>query len=445
MQLTKRQIKAAKKLSRNGGRGGCVWWRVGQGKTRIAYKWFATIAKPRSIFVVICRREAFADWQEEATKCGLPWTVVNFETDLHMSGNIKVWLISHGMLSSLVAKILEYEYLIEAIAFDEGFLYKNCRSLHCKAAHILSKRIGKAAILSGSVMTARNIEDIFGQLYAVNQHDLVASTLTKFRSRYMTKFQIGANPQAIRWTGRKGAIELVSERCRKVVSINFPSDAARKIIEDVHRIDATPQQQDYIRRLKEEYYLKLKGKELELRNAPSLIIKCQQISDGWVKMNDGLEIEVPSAKLQYLISKVCELLQCGERVVIWCAFKSSVAKVLQSLQRLKLKCYGLVGGKAFDIAGWKRDGQVAVCTEASGSSINHFKDCPYAIYYSMDFAWLHLQQSQGRTNRFDSKHPTCYYYFLQTRGTLDSFVLNTARTSGEKEIELTKLNSWLAT
>lgn len=446
MILSKRQKKAASKLFRNN--GGAIWHRVGQGKTRIAYKWFAMIAKVKSVFLVVCRREAFVDWAEEAQKCGLPWTVVDFEKDLHSSANIKVWLVSHGMLSSLLPYILEYEHVIEAVVYDEGFLYKNPQTLHCKAANKLSVAIGKSAILSGSVMTAKNLEDVYGQLFAIDKQEKIARTLTDFRSKFMFRFQIGQNTQAIRFIGKRGAVKIIGRKIKPVVSTYFPSDTRRRIIEDIHPIEATSQQLALIQRLKEEYFISLKGKDLELRNAPSVITKCQQISDGWVKMHDEEIITVPSGKLKYLVSKVCELLECGERVVIWCAFKHSVDLILQSLQIVgSIKAYGWYGGKKFDVAGWRRNGQVAVATEASGSSVNHFSNCAYAIYYSMDYSWRNLVQSRGRTNRFDSIHANCYYYYFQLRGSLDGFVYRTALSSGDKEKELiaTQVKIWLTT
>lgn len=444
MILTKRQKKSASKLFRND--GGAVFWRVGQGKTRVAYKWFAMIAKVKSVFLVVCRREAFTDWVEEAQKCGLPWTVVDFEKDLHSSANTKVWLVSHGMLANLLPYILEYEHVIEAVVYDEGFLYKNPQTLHCKAANKLTQAIGKAAILSGSIMTAKNLEDVYGQMFAINKHEKLARTLSDFRTRFMFRFQIGENPNAVKFTGKRGATHMVGRRIKPTTSTYFPSDTKRKIIEDIHPITPTGQQVDLIRKLKEEYFISLKGKDLELRNAPSMITKCQQISDGWVKMGDGEIVRVNSGKLAYLVQKVCELVECGEKVVIWCAFKYSVDLILQSLQK-HCRAYGWYGGKSFNVAGWRKNGQVAVATEASGSSVNHFSNCAYAIYYSMDYSWRNLVQSRGRTNRLDSLHNRCYYYYFQLRGSLDGFVHRTALSSGDKEKELiaTQVKKWLLT
>lgn len=104
----------------------------------------------------------------------------------------------------------------------------------------------------------------------------------------------------------------------------------------------------------------------------------------------------------------------------------------------------MVGGRKFDHEGWHRDGQVAIATEDCGVSFNHFKDCALAIYYSMTFKWLSLQQSKGRTDRKDSKHSTCKYLFLQTRGSMDAHIYNVVNKSRSSEQELiNNLKGWI--
>jgi hypothetical protein len=223
---------------------------------------------------------------------------------------------------------------------------------------------------------------------------------------------------------------------------------------EVKQIEPSRAQEKALEELRTTYSLALKGEELDIKNAPSLIIKCQQISDGWINMANPTPLQpkpapkivnIKSAKLEKLVAMVDELLACEERVVVWCAFKESVERVLQALQGFK-GVYGMHGGRKFDQRGWKKDGKVAVITEASGSSFNHLRDCAYAIYYSMDVRWLNLQQSKGRTDREDSPHQTCYYWFMQTSRTLDAFVYKCAHISGKREVELLQraaVKSWL--
>lgn len=459
MELKPHQIKASRRLFKR--QGGVVWGRVGSGKTRICYKHFAMVAKqveqkfdgkvlPR--FLVVCRREGFYDWTEERTKCGLPFRVREVETEDDIYGikttKAVVYVVSHGKLARLLPHFLECSSSIFAVCFDEGFLYKNPTTKHCIAANRISAAIGCASILSGSIMTARDLTDVYGQLYAINKHERLARTLTEFRSRFLFKFQIHPNGEskAARFVAARGAGRKVTDRIADIATYYFPSHSARKVVHTVRRIAASREQTRAFGELRNFYDLEYKGHYLELKNKPSVIIKCQQISDGWVKMGDS-RLSVSSTKMEYLLAQVAELVSCAEKVVVWCAFQYTVTRILQSLQKHmpSVKAYGMSGGHKFDLAGWLRNGQVAVATVGSGSTFNHFRGCAYAIYYSLDVRWLHLQQSRGRSDRDDSPHKTCYYYYLQTEGSLDHLVYQIATGSGREEQRLIEqgVTAWL--
>lgn len=465
LEISPRQLNAAVKLFLAG--SGSVWWRVGTGKTRIAYKYFALNAKDTVTgsgnFLVVCRREAFQDWIDERFKMGLqgwrheilehPDQLIGFLTTKRskyspLQGKPKIWIMSHGKLASMRDELCDVASVFDAIAFDEGFLYKNAQTKHAVAANRISQIIRNALILSGSMMTARNLEDIYGQLYAINRHQSIGRTLTDFRSRYMLDLQLGNRGRC--FVNRRGATKQIVSATRDISTVYFPANNHRRIVTSVRIQAATSAQTKAFRKLREDMYLQLGDSELTLKNTPSLIIKCQQISDGWLKMSDGSLVEIPSSKMGYLLAQVQELLACGERLVIWCAFKHTVTLVLHQMQKHfrngAVGIYSLTGGTKFDRVGWNKNGRICVATEASGSSINFLKDCAYAIYYSMGFRWLDLQQSQGRTNRHDSAHMSCYYTFLQTEGSMDSHVYKIVNSSSKEErnlIELAGVKSWL--
>lgn len=444
-------------MFRNG--GGALWWRVGTGKTRIAYGFFAMIAKSlppqtKANFLIVCRREAFRDWYEEMRKVDILWRFIELDSMDQLDRLLSppkhtIYIMSHGMLAKMKDSLMDIAPALQGVAYDEGFLYKSPKVIRTKAAHKISEVVGRAIILSGSMMTARNLEDIYGQLYAINRHEVIGRTLTEFRSRYQMELQLGSSKRFI-FTNRKGASAEVVRRIGPECSVHFPNNNNRRIVTAIRSCAASSAQDKAFRELREDYWLSLKGEDLIIKNAPTLITKCQQVSDGFVKMPSGQINVIPSQKLVYLLSQVGELLSCGEKVVIWCAFRESVSQVLQALQKAnpKIGCYSLMGGTSFNRAGWNLNGRICVGTEASGSSINFLKDCAYAIYYSMDFHWLNLQQSQGRTNRHDSKHQTCFYTFLQTEGSLDDHVYKVVNTSSLKEREVilqAGVESWLNT
>jgi hypothetical protein len=109
----------------------------------------------------------------------------------------------------------------------------------------------------------------------------------------------------------------------------------------------------------------------------------------------------------------------------------------------------MLGGQDFDLERW-RSGSVSVClaTEASGSSVNHFDQTAYAIYFSANYKWLDMQQSRGRTDRKSSRHSDVFYKYLQVEGSMDSHVYRSALASGEREARLimqSGLKDWLKT
>lgn len=465
MQVTPKQLMARDKLV--AGNGGVVWWRVGTGKTRIALSWFALNAKIKKApcnFLVVCRREAFRDWLDELRKVGLNWfymeleSAEQFDCSLLKSSKSTMYVMSHGKLERMSDELRNVAIMFDAVVYDEGYLYKNSQSQRCKSAHLVSNAVGKAAILSGSVMTARNTEDVYGQLYAIDRQGPIGRTLTDFRSRYRYQLKItnDAGYRGPRFVNRARSFSSITTAIRGICSIYFPANNQRRIVEATRVCSASRAQARAFQELREFYSLSLKGKELEIKNVPTLITKCQQISDGFIQIPTdigGLKpqlevVSILSAKLDYLSSQVDELLACGEKVVIWCAFRESVRLVLHRMQKdfPNCGCYGMMGGSKFNRDGWMKNGNIFVATEASGSSFNSLRDCAYAIYYSMDFHWLHLQQSMGRTNRKDSLHQTCFYNFLQTEGSMDDHVLRIVRSSSkEEQMLLTQaaIKSWL--
>lgn len=456
MELTSRQRKAARKIYR--AKGGPVWWRVGEGKTRIAYKFFAMVAKQVAIkcprFLVVCRREAFEDWTDEVKKLGLNWKVrpIESEEDIFCVPVTQptVYLLSHGKLARMLPELCDISGVLISAVYDEGWLYKNPQTKHSKAANHLSSKIGYTAILSGSMMTQRDHTDIYGQLFAVNKHSVLASTLTSFRSRFMFKYRIRPNDEnsPTRFATRRGAGKRIARLIRPVASVYFPTKNRRRVKSSVRRIPASRDQLRAFEELREYFELELKGKpRMLLKNAPSVMIKCQQISDGWVKHTDGSVHRFKSAKQEYLIAQLRDLIDAGESVVVWVAFRRTAKYLLQALQKAfpRVGCYKMIGGEKFDKKGWDKNGRIAVCTVGSGSSINHFRNCAYAIYYSHDCRWKHMQQSQGRTDRKDSRHDTCYYYFMQTEGSMDSRIYSIVHQSknAEKDMIADAVGSWL--
>lgn len=441
MNLSTRQQLAAARLIES--RGGLLWWKVGEGKTRIALQWFAMLQHKQSwalpsICLVVCRRKAFYDWTQEIKHCLPDWPVYEDSCPVRPMGKLPCFLlVSEGKLAALQLQLKE-NWNIRCVVFDEGWLYSNHKSARSKAAETVSA--GRFALsLSGTIMKARDTMEIYSQATVVRRQKLLATSPTAFR----TKYQICSMGMGFPvFSPRAGAYKSIMSALSNDSDLHFPDNAHRLIHHQHHDIESTPQQAAMFKELRELY--SIEAADLEFDHALQVINKTRQIANGWISNSSGDYISVASNKVKKLEEELDSLLSANERVVVWCAFRHDV-KMLSTV--LPFPSVQMLGGQDFDHERWN-SGKVNVCyaTEASGSSVNHFAQCAYAIYFSMDYKWISLQQSRGRTDRKSSAHNNCFYKYLHVIGSLDKAICNAANQSGREEkmvIETAMAKQWL--
>jgi hypothetical protein len=156
--LNDKQAEAVDKLAKVD--RGIAWWKIGQGKTRIALAWTSLrCTDSNSYALVVCSPNAIRQWQDEASICGFS----------------RLKFLSYGELQTQNADHIIFDTLkdptIKCVIIDELWLYKNVKSLRSKKIHLISASLPTVG-LSGSLVTARNIEDLFGQAYAINSKEI---------------------------------------------------------------------------------------------------------------------------------------------------------------------------------------------------------------------------------------------------------------------------------
>lgn len=432
--------------------GGVLWMRVGEGKTRpallAASDVILNLHEERPIILVVARRAAFYDWEQEVATLQLDMDVVALEDwdGSFDSEKQTVVLVSEGKifhdLTQDIIRGLYLNKLIGCIIADELWLYKNPTTQKHKALRRWTELV-PAIGLSGSIMTARNITDIYGQVAVIGRSRVLAPTLTKFRQEYMLGI---ANPGGWHeWAPKRGGYEKIMERIAPFTHIYMPEIGRVKTKVHIIKVKPNERQLDLIKELKET--AAIEGK-FELTNMGNIITKAQQISNGWLKSSDNSVEYFPSSKVDRLNLLFEELMQTEFDVVVWCAFREDINRLMGIAHDHSKKVATLQSGTPFDVNLWSDpDCRICLATEASGSSINHFAQVPYAIYFSQDFKWHSLQQSSGRHTRRSSKHDTAYNIFLHSeKPALDSQVYYTVKQSQHSErsfIQRMDVQKWI--
>jgi hypothetical protein len=424
-------------------RRGIAWWKVGEGKTRIAISTYLRLIEgvgengyavlQNKKLLVICSPQANRQWLDElALYPGLegPGTNKLFED--------KVEFISYGVLSTPKGEIIAHKTALRKdvglIVVDELWMYKNVRSKRTLNIHTLTSRHPTIG-LSGSMITSRNIEDIYGQAYAINISQKIATSLTNFR----TQFCVAVEEYGLQYYAKKGAIETIQSRLAPHLSIYFPRDVRETRIQRINVVPSGIQQKTF-RDLQEDYYTNLgDGKELEIKSAATLIIKLQQASDGVILDSDGASAFISSSKATRLLQLLEEYADGGQKVLVWFAFKASLNYFFEKLAG---KATALSSAHEFDSVGWAKGKYTCtLATIGSGASLNDFKDCQHAIIYSLPHNWRALQQAMGRTNRTGSQHKVCFYRVLFTEESVDAGVFDATLLTGDVEKAAIKSSS----
>ncbi|HXB10646.1 MAG TPA: hypothetical protein VNZ45_01565 [Bacteroidia bacterium] len=396
--LSRRQEEAAEKAA-NEERKGIIWWKVGEGKTRIALAWMQLTGRTHPL--IVCAPGAFRQWRDEIRLLELGEVI----KPVFVSYGKLSWREGNGAPTGYLSNVLDKT---NCIVIDELWMYKNVNSKRSRLVTQLTSR--KQSIgLSGSLMTSGNLEDVYGQAKAMNLEKKLAPNLSSFREQFtIDTTNYGGFIQ--RWA-RKGAMEVIQKRLANNVDIYFPKE--RRQIRDIKvNVDPSTEQDKLRKELLRTYAYESKGFQLEVNSAASLLVKLQQVSDGFLKDTAGNYLYCKSAKLQRFQELCSELLDAGERILVWVGFRKT-AEILS--KALSCKTTVLSGDGKFDVLGWRDQKiKVTIATVGSGSSLNDFADVRYAIFYSTTFSSISMQQAKGRTVRKSSLHKCAYYYFLQT-------------------------------
>lgn len=455
------QRQAVERLIKS--RGGIIWWKPGAGKTRPAIKWvdeMRTIYKNEfpCVNVVVLKRSAFIDFRKELAKLDYDCVILEDNLDdipqatqIAMLQKPTMLLISAAMIAKSVPSLLVDRRVKYAI-IDELYMYKNPKTIRFKAIYKLT--LHKRCIgLSGSIMTKNNIEDVYGQLMAVNKHRYVAPTLTAFRDRFLhMKMKEKRDGTKYPWKfPKQGAYRSIMGLCGECTHVYTPPKGARKVQLQILSVPATMQQVRAFADLKKWMEVETAdGRILEYKSKLEAAIRIQQISNGRIEHDGVLVDRIPTNKLDVLVDKLEEIIEAGERAIIWCAFRQDVYDLREHLKNKGIATLQFMSGEPFSREAWEAgEAKVVVATEGMGVSVNHFEQVPYAFYFSQNYNWLDLQQSMARTDRFASRHSTAFYYFLQVEGSLDSYIyhnVNSARDWENRLIDIGEsLTRWQST
>jgi len=175
------------------------------------------------------------------------------------------------------------------------------------------------------------------------------------------------------------------------------------------------------RSLERDLIAEVQAGEVTAANALVKLLRLQQITGGYIRTDDGNDVQIDSAKMN-LLRDVLEDIAPNEPVVVFCRFHKdleAVNRVADETGRRSLE----LSGRLDELKRWQAGEApvLAVQIDSGGVGVDLTR-ARYAIYYSLGFSLGSYEQSLARVHRPGQTRPVEYIHLL-AEGTVDEKVM----------------------
>jgi hypothetical protein len=395
------------------------------GKTRLAVEYLKAWGTPPCL--ITAPKTVCPYWIEEGAAQGI--TILN-----GYEGTVKdtVALLRACPASTVVinddrlALILQAmpNLTMTALIADESHRFKSPSSKRGRAFRKLAKRATYVRTLTGTP-TPNNYGNLWGQMSGLDQDDWFSS-FTKFKQRYLITDMMFHN----KILGYNNLPELETKLKKWATIVKraevFGPDTYQFV---ERRINLPPAVMALYRKLAKEWIAEINGHTINGTHCLTRFLRFQQITSGFVSSEDGIA-PIHNAKVDAVIEDLEEIVESGEKAVIFCKFTWEVETYRTEIEkRLKCKVVTIQGSTSL------QDRQAAIQEinkgsypmvaiaqiQAGGTGIS-LAGATHALFVSETFSYAEQQQAQDRI--YSPGKSKCVTFY-RVPNTIDSYIART--------------------
>ena len=388
--------------------GSMLAMEMGTGKTKVAIDLMD--AQDYRRVLIICPLSVVSGvWPGEfARHSAAPWNVLPLA---HGSVKDKQAQAEAALLKSeRAAVIINYESVWrepfgswaraqkwDLLVMDESHRCKSPGGVASRYLSRLSDRVPRRLALTGTPMPHSPL-DIYAQYRALDK-SIYGTSFFRFKARYAV---MGgwSNAEVVGY-------QYQQELQRKFYSIAYRVEAADvldlpPLLTVTRMCELGPQARKLYRTLERDFIADLEEGRITAVNALSQLLRLQQVTSGYARTEDGLDVEVDTTKAELLADLLEDMGK--EPVVVFARFKHDLKVVHRVARRLGRPSYEISGARK-ELSLWNDGGGVlAVQIQSGGLGIDLTK-ARYAVYYSLGFSLGDYLQSMARLHRQGQQRP----------------------------------------
>lgn len=338
-----------------------------------------------------------------------------------LSVNADLYIINRENIPWLV-DYLRNDWYFDTVVIDESSSFKNSRSKRFKALKMVLPKINRLIELTGTP-SPNGVEDLWAQIYLLDQGTRLEKYITHFRAKYMGPNKRNRS-QIFDYKIKDGVydsiINKISDICISMKSedyLELPDLSYNEIpviLNDKARRDYDKMERDFV--------LELEGAEDEITavNAAALSNKLLQISNGAVYDSTGIYTEVHDAKIEAFLELV-ERLQ-GKSLLVFYNFQHDRDRIKRALEKSDLVVKELKTTQDED--DWNAGKIDILLTHPASAAygLNLQEGGNHVCWFGLSWNLEHYQQANKRLHRQGQKEKVIIHH-LVTQGTRDEDVM----------------------
>lgn len=320
--------------------GGAYFLDPGLGKTSITLAWLKLLKQlslGNKTLIVAPMRVMYSVWPQECAKwdqfahfrCSI---VHGTETNrmAALAQDADLYLINPEGVVWLENYLSQKSFPFDTLVVDESSKFKSWGAKRTRALKKLIKRFSRRLILTGTP-SPNSLQDLFSQVFILDQGTALGSSITKFRNRYFYRGGFGGYS----WQPHAGAQTAIEKRINPMclrLSAKDHLDLPEMLINDIWVELPEKIKKDY-RKLERDMFIALsKTKDRIVGNAGAKYMACKQVANGGVYDEDRNSHHLHEAKIKVVVDLVDELQ--GKPALVAFQFHHDLERLRQVFHKL---------------------------------------------------------------------------------------------------------------
>ncbi|MGQ7338453.1 SNF2-related protein [Streptococcus suis] len=332
-----------------------------------------------------------------------------------------IYIVNRENLPWLVEQCSPY-FKWDMVVIDELSSFKSWQSKRFKAFMAMRPYVKRIVGLTGTP-SSNGLMDLFAEFKVIDGGERLGRFIGEFRSRYFEEGRRNGNivyeyiPMDYAESQIQDKISDITISMKALDYLDMPDLISTKKL-----VRMSEKEKEKYSQFKKEYVLsELDGLEVTAANAASLTNKLVQLSNGVVYSDDHTVVALHEQKLDAL-EDILESAN-GEPVLVAYWFKHDLARIIDRLEKLKVKSRVLKTEE--DIREWNK-GNVPVGLlhpAGAGHGLNLQKGGHHLVWFGLTWSLELYQQTNARLWRQGQEAETVVIQHIVTEGTIDEEIL----------------------